>query len=300
MKTKTIEIISLIILIICIGVFIFWVFAFFSLVFDPQDQNEELYLVFRTKENNYRVKIPDEVVKSQDCKKYYEWSRNSGDMAAYLSNCPWRPKPKGRVGEFVMNGIKLNVPRKYIHGDKNEPDGIVDILYLMMLYPGMTAPDVYGPDKQQIDVNLESRNWFCNHNRFAKQEDCDPIQVNYEIKTELVDIKECNPYYELVRRNSISGLDEYTWHYTWRGGHRSSAGFYITGDPMHPDYWIKCGKNNNIDIDKELMCESYLDYKNKITVHYRFYKSHLQEHKKVREAIIQKLKEFTIEENCNG
>jgi hypothetical protein len=101
-----------------------------------------------------KAPIPAEIVKSKDYKKYHEWFyANITPLAVWDDTCPWAPKPKGKIGEFVINGIKLWVPRQYLLIGKNAPDGEQEDLLLSLIYPEM-KPDIGKKEERDFEIVL--------------------------------------------------------------------------------------------------------------------------------------------------
>jgi hypothetical protein len=117
---------------------------------------ERLFIV--SQDRSFKIEIPRDIVKAHDCKAYKEWlHKHATPMLISSDRCPWSKPPKGPIGEFEINGVKLYVPRNYLLFDKRIPDGDIDNLTLLMKYPEMTAAgDEPGRNDYHVMVSIDS------------------------------------------------------------------------------------------------------------------------------------------------
>jgi hypothetical protein len=134
-----------------------------------------------------KEKVPQDIVKNRDCKKYIEW--HSSQAWAVFSpqgiKCPWR-EPYGEYGYFEINGVKLKVPRKDLDGrfSTDIPDGKEHSLMLRYVYPKMNAAseiNIY----EMLDPKCPKDSSIWKHNTKGKVVNYNLINVELKGGTHL-------------------------------------------------------------------------------------------------------------------
>lgn len=252
-----------------------------------------------------KIAIPPEIVKSKDCNKYHEWFHSHMTPLIIGSDrCPWTKKPKGPIGEFIINGEKFWIPRKYLWPDTQIPDGYHnDGMNLLMIYPDMTPPTGKQSEDErnrEILVSLNSAYYFDQYRLKGRCDEagygtCDAAQHKYIHMTNFKRLSEEEKKIYPKNMGYVPDLD--VTAYKHEPGTFES--FYIRGDKYAPSYWLLCDddpphKDWSLGGCRScLSCHSYFNWSDKLYIEYRFHRVNLVlYHDEIRQKITNKLKEF--------
>ena len=227
------------------------------------------------------------IVLPQDCQKYKEWLLGNIPPMLWPEGglCPFEPLPEDRIGHFINNAVKLNIPRNYFLFSPNEPDGELNHISLLMQYPSM-KPATGMPKEEGQDYNV----------RVTIRPRLDPegnpqdvSQFFYESRTGIdsnrVSGKENS--FKLIKRHEDLGLDEYDIN--GKPNH-----FYLKGNPLKPNYWVMCNPLLEATTVRP-SCEGWFNYNNQIYINYFFGKfALLPNHGDLRQKIIEKIEAFKM------
>jgi hypothetical protein len=248
---------------------------------------KRLYLV--SYDRSMRIEVPYDIVKAQDCKRYKEWiGDNFSPLVLRADRCPWRQPIKGPIGEFVLNGVKLYIPRAYLLFDKNQPDGEVDgsMLLLLMQYPdmGVVLNDAKNDDSHvQVTIHSSKEIREEKNCRNIDKEFCnDPVLREYFFENSF-SVRKYNkqPYiFEKIKEWPALKLTEYKINVY--------DTVFIRGDVKKPTYWIKCAGTFPC-------CETFVIYNEALHFSVSFRQETLFEHQEeIIQKVMEKIKEFTI------
>jgi hypothetical protein len=230
-----------------------------------------------------KAPIPKDIVKSKDCKKYHEWFYSHlTPLAKWGDTCPWAPKPKGEIGEFVVNGVKLWVPRSYLLFSKNETDGEQSGLLLSMIYPGIRPGiETQEKDNDEIVVHIHTcpiGNSSCKYDLNSQHE------YEYISEIEKLNLKDKKIYPKKIRYLSELDLTLYEMK-------NSNKEFYLRGDRFKPSYWLICDGGTRHE-NWNPGCYSQYGMSNKLYIKYTFRKTDLlKHHDEVKKKVIEKIRE---------
>jgi hypothetical protein len=227
------------------------------------------------------------IVLPQNCQKYKEWL--VGNIPPMLwpnqGGCPFDPIPADPIGHFIINGVKLDIPREYIIFEPYQPDGAVSGISMRMQYP-MMKPATDMPWEEGRDYNvivsIESKNSY-----MGKIDDAS--QFMYEIKAGIERNRELGKEtsFKLIKHHDDLGLDEYVIN-----GHEANI-FYIHGDYKKPYYWVECTRAQYKENGPYPHCGGWFNYNDKIYVYYFFPKWKFEKTQlELRNKIIKKIDEF--------
>lgn len=263
---------------------ILWLLIIGLLCYQCSQPNRK-YLKFGSdKYGSYKVEIPYDIVKKQDCIAFKKWAESGGPQLLAKDACPWaKPIVTGSIGKFTVNGVKFNVPRKLLffdNGKNQTSDGEQPILFLRFIYPGitpLTAEDWSKVNNYEISVHIEKAACAFETNPAL----CDEVLEKYRLRTQSKDDKISGAQPKFIKKDKDLNMDLYHW-VTKKG---ELQGYYVRGDVWHPDYWMDCGKN---------ACEVFLNYANKkVIIRYMFMtETLLHRHDELREKIISLLDEW--------
>jgi hypothetical protein len=246
---------------------------------------ERLFIV--SQDRSFKIEIPRDIVKAHDCKAYKEWlHKHATPMLISSDRCPWSKPPKGPIGEFEINGVKLYVPRNYLLFDKRIPDGDTDNLTLLMKYPEMTAAgDASGRNDYHVMVSIDSpKMWGCCKD-FNECQDLDKrryrnfTNINSNNEKDVPNI--VKKLYELPEeRLSAYNINTNGYEYLLRG------------DPLKPDYWLQCAPEE-ASKNCSTCCGTTFNYNNELYVKYSFSRERiLKTHDDLRNKIVSKINSF--------
>lgn len=248
-------------------------------------QPARLYLKFGKDEyGSYIVEVPYHIVKKRDCAAFEEWAKNSSPAFFAQKACPWaKPHISGEIGKFVINGVKFNIPRKYLYLEPRggSADGEQGGLFVAFIYPDitpLTAQDWSKVNHYEITLSINGSKNRCDTLGGGRQ--CDIALANYQQATGISREKDTKPIFK--KHATELNMDLYAWLHSWG----EAGGFYVRGDPWRPDYWLDCGKN---------ACETSMNYAdNSVSVTYSFMTDTLLEkHDELRNKIINLLNEWS-------
>ena len=225
----------------------------------------------------HKVVIPEEIVKAKDCKGYYEWANTRPEFYHYPEaavTCPWDNAPRGRIGKFIINGVKLNVPREYITFYAREPDGVIDGLALGMVYPEM---------RRILDAKEDFHNEISMFLRISNPKRDESIYHYYD----LARVKKGSTTFETEKPfKEVGYIPELNATLYTTG----FSEFYIQGDYRKPDYWLECSAGSLEGKDRR--CESYFYINEKIYLHMRMSSRLLKYHHEIRQKVLEKFREW--------
>lgn len=230
------------------------------------------------------IKIPDEIVKEHDCVKYKAFVE-SLIRPGFVPDvsCPWAKV--GPIGHFVINGVKLDVPRGLLGVDKNQADGNTSDLWLLVEYPQMAA---YKDEDKTLSILMTDVKRFqiCNFQDICYHQLQHQFLRNSSIQEYLDDpVKYIRYKPELIGHNDQLGLDLY----------RNSGGLdlFVKGDIYTPDYWLTCLKEFPDREAYDPGCEGGFVYQGRIYVKYSFRRRmFLNENTSVHKAIVKLIESF--------
>lgn len=256
---------------------LFLVFVYYS--------NKDQRLFVTLIDEKTKVEIPKDIVKQKDCKRYKEWLKKfATPMTIASDRCPWAKAPEGKIGKFDINGVKFYIPRDYLLFDKKEPDGDIGGVVLLMNYPDMTpAGNIKESSVFNVSVLIDGK-IGC-----SSEKPCDDkVKTWYKNSSGISWNKKNNisniikKLYELPKENLVA--------YEING----DSDFLIRGNPLNPDYWIKCIPIEVSD-ESSVSCNTIFDYNDKIYVDYSFSRKYLlKDHDNLRDQIIAKMNEFRV------
>lgn len=268
-------------------------------------QSNDLYIVFGDKDNNYRLKIPDEIAQAQDCDMFREWAYKNGDGAAFFTatKCPWEIQSRD-IRRYNVRGVDFHIPKQYLSFiSHNTAEGETERLYIDVMYPKMSPRSNCKFSKNKITITIMSSRHVCEF--WEHKSLCDVAQAQYNILTSGRTSWGWGykSYYKLIEKNSKFGTNIYRWfeiHPDQSHHVNIDNDYYIKGDPLKPEYYMFCSpepeKTSGLGA-LSVFCESYLNYPDsRVLIQYEFSKQFLPEHFKVRQAVINKLNEFIIKE----
>jgi len=205
-----------------------------------------------------------------------------------------------KIGKFELNGVTFKIPREYLWQNRGQPDGKAKdgTLYLMTKWVDKEKPLIaassYGDQRSNIEVTItDGRNikkfnpinaasipkwlnmyyiWGGLFDYLPNDEvkvDAEPIYISYIKKYDLT-------YYKLPKKDKNA---------TWEND------FYIRGNPLKPDYWIRC---------QNTRCYSSFLFNDKIIVSYSFQELQFLKtgrHDDARKKIINLLNSFIKNNN---
>ena len=199
--------------------------------------------------------------------------------------CPWSKTPKGEIGEFEINGVKLYVPRNYLLFDKKIPDGDTDGITLLMKYPDMTpAGDDPDSDSYHVMVSIDSpKMWGCCRD----ENECTELDKRRYKNSSYINTnneKKIPNKIEKLYDLPLEGLIAYRIN--------DHEELLVRGDPLNPEYWLECVSEKG-STDSSTSCKTTFNYNNKIYVEYYFSREYvLKNHDELRAKVISKINEF--------
>lgn len=227
----------------------------------------KLYIVNRY--SGIKIEIPPEIVKNQDCVAYKKFIYSIVRPGFVPSDdCPWAKV--GKIGYFVINGVKFAIPRDYLWLGSKDPDGITTTLHFMFKYPDFEASSASVDRYSNVKVTMKG--WVSDtpydmalgFYRALKNEDIRNNPLKY--------IK----YDKKVGMNTLI--------------HEDRIVIYFTGDVFKPKEWMYCMPD--IDPDSNPQCEGNFIYHGN-EVDFLFNRRRLMEHHwEIRKEIKEKLDEF--------
>jgi hypothetical protein len=293
---------------------------------------KKMYIKLGDEHNNYRVAIPDRIVFNKDCKALKEWGSKQGIPQIGLATetaCPWRKKSVTKYSNFIMNGVKIRVPKEELVFQ--EEDGEQQAIYIELYYPEMKkrpgAPDTLinedckekgkekwkVPNPDTINITIEHyyykecvREGICGKYSCKTNEICDPGIRSFRLFTgiyEKSDIEKNDIEFVLIKKNSKYGTDIYRkkelilqypstmWKKEYSGLH-----YHIKGDnPFEPEYWMHSHYDYDDPCSNFYVKSGFGFANNKLMVEYRFkqYKN-VAKHYEIRKAIEKKLNSYII------
>ena len=108
--------------------------------YNKKNMPKRMYIRLGEGDNTYRIAIPDRIVFNKDCEALREWGSKQGIAQVALATetaCPWRKENKSKYNYFIMNGVKLRVPKVELLFQ--EDDGKNGIIFIEIYYPEMTV-----------------------------------------------------------------------------------------------------------------------------------------------------------------
>ena len=266
-----------------LGWIIFLIFIIFLILFSYLNKDHRLFITLI--DGKTSIEVPQDIVKQKDCQKYKEWfDKWATPMIVASNRCPWSKMPKGAIGEFEINGIKFYIPRNYLLFDKKEPDGETELVTLLMKYPNMTpAGNAKERNMSYVSVRIDGKEWC------SKEKPCtDTSKISYESLTAISWNKKNNI------PNQIKKLYNLTKEKLIAYDINNSSDFLIRGNPLSPDYWIRCTPRE-VSENSSASCNTVFDYNDKIYVDYSFSRTYLlKDHADLRSRIIAKIDEFRM------
>lgn len=237
-----------------------------------------------------KFKVPEEIIKSKDCDAFYKF-RDSKIPIPYGANiyCPW--DKVASKGEFVLNGLKLEIPREYMWQERNRPNGEVkkgESIYLMIDYPSMKPASAYdGDQKNNIMVALKlagggggDKTIFGKEAYFTGRQVAylsRALGAGYYVRKLATDDK---PIF--ISHIKSIGLDYYEVPST---GYQKDI--FVKGDSIRPDEWIVCENNYNS------RCETILTLRDEISLYVSYRRfPHLENQAAVHSAITKLVESF--------
>jgi hypothetical protein len=229
--------------------------------------------------------IPEDIVKSKDCKKYHEWFYSHlTPLAKWDDTCPWDTPPKGEIGEFIINGVKLWVPREYLLIGKNDPDGEQRDLLLSMIYPEM-KPDIGKKEEGNFEIVV-----YISTCSPSMKPPCDYTTISQEFYEDALETKTLTPEEKKLYPKKIRYIPELDLTlYEKKSAYKEP---YIRGDRFSPSYWLICdGGTRNENWDPG--CYTQYSINNKFYIKHRFRQTDLlKHHDEVKRKVIEKILEW--------
>lgn len=216
-----------------------------------------------------RIEVPPEIVKSKDCVAYKKFIHSLVRPGFVPSDdCPWIKV--GKIGYFVLRGVKFAIPRDYLWLGSKEPDGVVDVLDFMFEYPTFESASASGD--QSMNVRVAIGNGVIPDAYFHIP--------GFSVALDDKDVRS-NPY-KYVEYDKEVGMNALVYE-GW-------TELYFTGDVFKPKEWMYCAPDVNPDRDPQ--CKGNFLYKG-IYLDFLFSRRGLMEnHWEIRKKIKQKLDEF--------
>jgi len=218
--------------------------------------------------------VPDDIVKSKDCVAFESWRDGLIRPGFVPTNpkCPWEPLRTG-IGEFIINGTSLRIPRGYLWQGGNDPDGMPhnNELYLMVDYPSMKPASSYGDQANNLNIRIQA-NGPKAHLVFYR------TQSDIEVTSEL--LKSNEPIF--IRSLNWLGLDYYKIPAS-----AYEEDVFLKGNPHEPEEWIICTHNVNS------RCNTAFGVNDRLLVEVGFREfPHLKQYREINTAVIELINSF--------
>ena len=192
------------------------------------------------------------------------------------------------IGDFVLNGIVIRIPRYYLWFGRYQPDGAKKDLNIMFSYPEQReTPDTPTLGRAKIAVLLQvtRRKQICFDNGdWCLTPAQLPFQGNvlrcYDVGTRRDMPKElCTTNGHAPEWNEEMGMYT-TINHSFRNW------VFFDGSIAAPDYWIQCKPS------KQPQCYSTIMIGDRLKAKYQFDKRYLKQHREIHSFVMEKLNEF--------
>ncbi len=163
------------------------------------------------------------------------------------------PAPPPEFKNFIINGVKFKIPRDYLFSGKNEPDGEVDGVSIIVTYPDFT-PSFKGArndDKVLVSIDPRYSKEQCeirmkkSGNYFPKS--CGNRLAGYFSRMGFSGYLEAPEKHDIskiqkVKTHENLGLTEYgeKVYDKHTETYRYMNTVLIKGNLLNPDYWLSC------------------------------------------------------------
>lgn len=234
---------------ICLSLIAFVVYFAFN--YYKTEKDKEKYLTYKVGNEEFQIEIPEEIVRSRDCAKFFEWQTDNLSPIIPRKKCPWMKYSANR--DIEIDNLKFSIPRSFLIGSSRiEDDGVEkEGILLAFTYPEIEGG--IGNGKDFVHFFIQSVQPYLKQERRTESD-----FLNNKYYHSFLHIYSPETKYSFVDKgyNKSLNMKHYIFKEDGDPEHAHKL-IYVSGIPESPEEFVVCDFENG---DRNF-CKSAYFYK---------------------------------------